>query len=717
MDQYAQYANPSRLIHPTAIADILHDAAYQVIDMQPLDEYRKQHLEGAINIQRDEIESSSYPYPSMGLERDELERLFQNKGIRQGKKLVIYDGRAGYNAARLWWLLALYGFHHVQMIDGGIQGLTHYNIPLNEKTEAHGKGDFKFTKEINPEINATIEEIESGLEDANTVLLDTREFCEYSGEEIKTGASRGGRIPNSQCINYKEAIGADFCLKSYDELMKIYGHLDNKKVIPYCHAGVRSAFTTFVLKEILGFKNIKNYDGSWIEWSYFKDKPLENDSYDLIIIGGGSAGLTAASEGARLGKKIALIEKEKSLGGDCLHYGCVPSKALIAAAKKNKTFEEVKNEIIKAQETIQKHDDIRRFEALGVDVFIGRGRMLTSHMVTVNEKTKLQGKHILIATGSSPRIVNIAGIDQIQYYTNETIFTIPKLPKQLAVIGGGPIGCEIAQAFANMGAEVTIIEYTDSILNREDEEVKEFMTGLLSRDINILTNASVTLFKPLGDGINIQLQQGQQKRELMVDSVFLAAGRKNNIEDMGLDHVGVAIEKNRILVDQQLKTSVDHIFAAGDVTGMMPFTHGAAYEAKLIIGNLFRGENYTIDYSRVAWVTFTDHEVYHIGLTEKEALERDKEAIVVKVDLKQIDRFIADGTVEGFAKVICTREGHILGAHGLGKGAGEWMQPFSILKALNLSMKEILKVVVPYPTHGAVVERLAVLFDRELKNK
>ncbi len=191
---------------------------------------------------------------------------------------------------------------------------------------------------------------------------------------------------------------------------------------------------------------------------------------------------------------------------------------------------------------------IKGREALGVDVFIGRGKMLTSHMVTVNGKTKLQGKHILIATGSSPRIVNIAGIDQIKYYTNETIFTIPKLPKQLAVIGGGPIGCEIAQAFANMGAEVTIIEYTGSILNREDEEVKEYMTGLLSRDINILTNASVTQFKPLGDGINIQLQQGQQERELMVDSVFLAAGRKNA-------H-GAVVERLAVLFDRELKNKL-----------------------------------------------------------------------------------------------------------------------------------------------------------------
>ncbi len=453
---------------------------------------------------------------------------------------------------------------------------------------------------------------------------------------------------------------------------------------------------------------------------------------DLIIIGAGAGGLTAAAGAASLGAKVALIEKEKQLGGECLHYGCVPSKALIEAAKKIHTAHTASEEFgfeIQGQTDfsvamgrvrvaiahIQRHDDADRFRGMGVDVIQGFGRFKDAHHVEVSGGEVIRGKRIVISTGSRPSIPPIENIENVKVYTNETIFDLEALPRRLVVIGAGPIGLELSQSMARFGSQVTIVEYASDLFGREDEEIVPHVREALEKELTILFNAQVKRVEDTGHGEKkITVRQGEEVITLFADEILVAAGRSPNTDNLGLEQIGVGTEKGYVAVKDTLQTSIPHIYAIGDVIQAFPFTHAAAMEAVIVVSNAVLGLHRKANYASVPWVTYTDPEVFHLGLTENEARGSHGDRIqVYRVSLDEVDRFVADRDVNGLVKVITDKKGIILGAHAVGKGAGDWMQEIVYAKQSGHTFGKLSGLIHPYPTHGAVLQQAAVQYMRK----
>lgn len=455
-------------------------------------------------------------------------------------------------------------------------------------------------------------------------------------------------------------------------------------------------------------------------------------AYDLIIIGAGAGGLTAAASAASLGAKVALIEKEKKLGGDCLHYGCVPSKALIESAKKIHTAHTASEEFgfeiqgqadfsiaigrVKAAIAhIQKHDDPDRFRSMGVDVFHGFGRFKDAHHVEISGEEVIRGKKIVISTGSRPSIPPIENIENVNFFTNETIFDLEALPRRLVVIGAGPIGLELSQSMARFGSQVTVVEYAPDLFGREDEEIVPYIRDVLEKELNFLFNAQVKHVEETDQGEKkITLRQGEEEITLYADEILVAAGRSPNTDNLGLEQIGVKTENGYVAVKNTLQTSIPHIYAIGDVIQAFPFTHAAGMEAIIVVGNAILGLHRKVNYDSVPWVTYTDPEVFHLGLTENEARETHGDQIqVYRVSLDKVDRFVADRDVNGLVKVITDKKGIILGAHAVGKGAGDWMQEIVYAKQSGHTFGKLSRLIHPYPTHGAVLQQAAVQYVRK----
>jgi pyruvate/2-oxoglutarate dehydrogenase complex dihydrolipoamide dehydrogenase (E3) component len=454
-------------------------------------------------------------------------------------------------------------------------------------------------------------------------------------------------------------------------------------------------------------------------------------NYDLIVIGGGAGGLTVAAGGASLGAKVALIEKKLHLGGDCLHYGCVPSKALITSAKKvyaaRKDAEEFRlktdgtpdisiamNRVKAAIAEIQEHDSHERFKTLGVDIYTGKGRFVDKHHVQVENGPTLKGKRIVIATGSRPFIPPMKGIENVSYLTNEAVFNVQKTPGKLLVIGGGPIGLEIAQSFARFGSNVTVIETSSTIFDREDEELIPIIQEELEKELTFRFNTSAKSIREENGSKIVTIEQEDQIEELVVDEVLIATGRKPNTDHIGLENIDIKVEQGTILVNEYLQTAQPHIFSIGDTNGNFPFTHAAGMEGKLVIRNALFGIKGKVNYENVPWITYTDPEVFHLGLTEKEAREKHGSNIhIFKVPIAEVDRFVADRDKSGLLKVITDPKGRILGAHAVGKNAGDWMQEIVFAKANSHKIGDISNVIHPYPTHGAIIQQAADQFWRK----
>lgn len=462
-------------------------------------------------------------------------------------------------------------------------------------------------------------------------------------------------------------------------------------------------------------------------------------SYDLIVIGGGAGGLTAAAGAASMGANVALIEKEEQPGGDCLHYGCIPSKALIESAKMvytaKKAAEEfgffingkadlsvAKKRVMSAIAEIQKHDDADRFREMGVDVYHGYGRFKDAHHVQIDSGKErkgteevIRGKRIVIATGSSPRIPPIEGIETVTYLTNETIFELDEAPNRLVVIGAGPIGLELAQSLARFGSKVTVIEFASDIFVKEDPELVPYVKKALEKEISFKFNMRVEKVEENSAGEKVVTIDSIEGTETIVsDAILIAAGRKPNIDNLGLELIVVNVERGNIVVSETLQTSVPHIYAVGDVTGAFPFTHAAGLEGKTVIANAVFGLKKKVNYDHVPWVTYTDPEVFHLGLTETEAKEKFGNRIqVYRVTSDDVDRFVADRELNGFLKVVTDKNGKILGAHAVGKGAGDWMQEIVLAKQKGIKIGDISNVIHPYPTHGAILQRAADQYWRK----
>ena len=436
--------------------------------------------------------------------------------------------------------------------------------------------------------------------------------------------------------------------------------------------------------------------------------------YNIIVIGGGSAGLVSSYIASAVKAKVALIEKHK-MGGDCLNTGCVPSKALLRSAKmisyakrakefgfKKTTvdfdFKDVMNRVQNIIKIIEPHDSRKRYTALGVECIEGEAKILSPHNVEVNGIT-LTARSIIIATGAKPLIPNIPGLDQINYLTSDNVWDLKELPKKLLVLGGGPIGVEMAQAFSRLGAEVTIVEMTPQILIREDEEIIELVTERFVKEgIKVLINHKAKEFKH-----NLLICEHKSKDvSIPFDKVIIALGRQANIEGFGLEELGVKIRETKTIeANAFLQTNIKSIYVCGDVTGPYQFTHTAAHQAWYACVNaLFSPlKKFKVDYTVIPWATFTDPEVARVGLNEKDAKIQNILYEVTTYDIEDLDRAIADSEAHGFIKVLTVpNKDKILGVTIVGRHAGDLIAEYILAMKYGLGMNKILATIHIYPT-------------------
>ena len=438
---------------------------------------------------------------------------------------------------------------------------------------------------------------------------------------------------------------------------------------------------------------------------------------NLIVIGAGSAGLVTAYIAAAVKSKVTLIEKHK-MGGDCLNYGCVPSKALIRSARicadmrhadkfgvnpcePEFDFTKVMDRIQSIIKTIEPHDSVERYTSLGVNCIIGEAKILTPHEVEVNGKT-LTGRRIVIASGARPFVPPIEGLDQISLLTSDNIWESKTLPKKLAVLGGGPIGCELAQSFARFGSEVTLVEMAPSIMIKDDKQAAKLVHESLERDgVNILTDHKAVKVNnnPTKELI---CETGEQQVAIEFDEILVAVGRRANTQNLGLEELGVEINPNgTVKTDERLRTNIPSILACGDVAGPYQFTHTASHQAWYAsVNGLFdRFKTFKVDYSVIPWVTYTEPEVAQVGITEDQAQQQGLDFDTTVYELTGFDRALTESDTEGFVKVITPKgKDKILGATIVAAHAGEMITEFTLAMKHGLGLNKILGTIHPYPT-------------------
>ncbi len=454
-------------------------------------------------------------------------------------------------------------------------------------------------------------------------------------------------------------------------------------------------------------------------------------SADLCIIGAGSGGLSVAAGAAQLGKKVVLIEKGE-MGGDCLNYGCVPSKALLsagAAAQNIRTAEKygvhagepqidyaaAMAHVRNAIDTIAPHDSQERFEGLGCTVIREHARFTGPRQVKAGD-TLIDAKFIIVATGSSPFAPPIPGLSDVNYMTNEVLFDNREKPEHLIVIGGGPIGLEMAQAHRRLGCEVTVLEAAPSIMGNDDPELVDVVRqNLIAEGITLLESAMASKVTQNGAGITVSID-GASQASVSGSHLLVAAGRRANMAELDLEMAGVETNKFGIIVDDYMQTSNKRVYAIGDVAGGLQFTHVAGYHAGLIIRNLLfklsKGKNNANNIS--PWVTYTDPELAHIGMTEAKAREVHGDSITVqRWTFDENDRAIAEGSKAGLVKVIANKKGFVLGASMVGKNAGDLIQPWAFAVANKQKIRSFTNYIAPYPTRGEASKRVAGAFFTE----
>lgn len=450
--------------------------------------------------------------------------------------------------------------------------------------------------------------------------------------------------------------------------------------------------------------------------------------YDLGIIGGGAAGLTAAAGGAQFGAKTILIEKSSKLGGDCLHYGCVPSKTLIRTAAvwnlagRANTFGlpsltlppvdlgAVMDRVRAVIEKIQHHDSPERFCGLGAEVRFGSPAFADDQAVELDGK-RIAAKNWIIATGSSPVVPPIEGLATIPFWTNETVFSQRTLPGRLIVLGGGPIGLEIAQAFARLGSRVTIVEFMDQILGPEDADMAEILKARFEAEgVAILTGTKALKVESKGAAIRLTVAPAAKEDQPAIiegDALFLSTGRKPNIGDMALEKAGVAFNPRGIPTDNRLKTNIPHIYACGDVNGQFPFTHVAGYEAGIALTNTILHLPRKVDYGKIGWCTYTDPEVASIGFNEKRARKAGLDYRIIEEPFEDNDRAQAEGETMGKIKILLDKSGKLLGCQVLGSHAGELIHEWIIALTGRVKLSAMASAVHVYPTLSEISKRAA----------
>lgn len=447
------------------------------------------------------------------------------------------------------------------------------------------------------------------------------------------------------------------------------------------------------------------------------DRPKRFDR-NLVVIGAGAGGLVSSYIAATVRAKVTLIEKNK-MGGDCLNTGCVPSKALIKAAKMAADsrrayelgintgpveidFTRVMQAVHGAIKLVEPHDSVERYSKLGVECIQGQATVVSPYSVRVGEQT-LTTQSIIVASGARPFVPAFDGLDQISYYTSDTIWSLSVLPKVLLILGGGPIGCEMAQAFSRLGAKVVLVDRSSRVMSKEDEDVSCFVMSALCKDgVDLRMSHHIQQFKVEGEKKVLVCEAVEGVAEIGFDEVLVALGRKANTEGMGLDKMGVELRENgTIKTDEYLRTAVPTIFACGDVAGPYQFTHIAAHQAWYASVNALFGwvKKFKVDYSVVPWVTYVDPEVARVGLNEAEAKSQNIAFEVTRYSLSELDRAITDHNAQGFIKVITpVGKDRILGVTIVGQNAGELLAEFVLAMKKGIGLNGILSTIHAYPT-------------------
>ncbi len=447
--------------------------------------------------------------------------------------------------------------------------------------------------------------------------------------------------------------------------------------------------------------------------------------FDIGILGGGSGGLTVAAGAAQFGAKTLLIEKEKALGGDCLHYGCVPSKTLIRSAHvyhmmknawkyglpgvdiKPVDYRDIAKRIQYVIGTIQKHDSEERFCKLGVKVEFGDSVFTDEHSVKVNGQTYSANKWV-IATGSSPSIPPIEGIDQTPYITNKEIFSLDSLPSSMIVIGAGPIAIEMAQSFCRLGTKVTVIQRSGQILSKEDRDLADIVMNVLSDEgITFHLNTGLVSVRDLGAEREVVIKKKDGSTEtLRADRILVALGRQANLEGLGLEGISLNFDKKGLKVDNRMRTNHKHIYGAGDVTGAYQFTHAAGYEGGVALTNAILHLPKKADYTYMPWCTYTDPELANIGMNEKRAKEEGIKYSVWTEEFKANDRSLAEGEEVGTIKMILDEKGKPLGIQILGPQAGELLSEWIAVMNGGVKLSSLASAVHTYPTLAEINKRV-----------
>jgi pyruvate/2-oxoglutarate dehydrogenase complex dihydrolipoamide dehydrogenase (E3) component len=467
--------------------------------------------------------------------------------------------------------------------------------------------------------------------------------------------------------------------------------------------------------------------------------PEPADRYDLVVIGAGTAGLVVAAgaAGLGLGLKVALVERSL-MGGDCLNVGCVPSKSIIRSSRvvadmRNAEpfgvhrpdsiqvdFATVMRRMRKVRADISPHDSVERFQMLGIDVFLGSARFISGDAVAV-DNTTLRFKKAVITTGARAARPQIPGLEETGYLTNETVFSLTELPRRLAIIGGGPIGCELAQAFHRFGSDVTLLHNHDHLLNKEDADAAEIVQQQFIREgINLALDVTIENVEKTHGGKVLRFHHNGTLETVEVDEILVGAGRQPNVEGLNLETVGVQYDPRQgVTVNDYLQTTNPRIYAAGDICMNWKFTHAADAAARIVIKNtLFApfglGRSQLSDLV-MPWVTYTDPEIAHVGMYEHQARDNGIETDIIKIPLTDVDRALADGESEGFAKILHKKGSDtILGATIVARHAGEMISEVTLAITTKQGLNALSTVIHPYPTQAEAIKKAADAYRRTL---
>jgi len=458
--------------------------------------------------------------------------------------------------------------------------------------------------------------------------------------------------------------------------------------------------------------------------------PKASGRYNLVVIGAGTAGLVSAVGAAGLGARVAIVEKHL-LGGDCLNFGCVPSKGILRASRAahdvrsaalfgvhvegaaRVDFGEVMARMRRLRAGISRNDSAGRLQELGVDVYLGEAKFTGPDVVQVGGQD-LRFKKAVVATGARAATLPVPGLAETGFLTNETVFSLTELPRRLVVVGAGPIGCELAQAFRRFGSGVTIVSLDPRLLPREGEDAAAVLRARFGKEgVQLALGSRLVRVERDGASKIITFDRGRGEERIAGDEMLLAVGRAPNVDGLGLENAGIEFGRSGIKVDDRLRTTNRRVFAAGDVCSAYKFTHAADAMARLVIQNAFFLGRKKVSALHIPWCTFTDPEVGHVGLDEEAAAARGPDVSTYTVELAEIDRAVLDGETEGFARIHTDRRsGRILGATIVARHAGDMLGEIVLAMNKGIRIGALAGAIAPYPTVGEVWKRLGDVHQR-----